>query len=1795
MNYFPKTSPTNDKTQSTKGCKTKLPVPLLVDRRDCKTPLQRRLTVQHIAFKKKGKRIKLSQQLNHMRNESESPIEINSDDSKEGSSLSNDFVDDSTSVLLDKKDVEVLAESIQDFKSHSSTMTTQKNRKKANPKEGTTKSDQKKLRKRKHTDVIDLTENLPLAKGVNLKKGGKDVKQIIPSLTNEIDSTTNDANARANVTETARLTESTITVSYEEFLKSHKENKVEQIPDSTMSICVPSETAEDIVKSDDISDTENCEISQQVRFKTVTVLAQVHPIPPKKTGKIPPIFLRQKPCEMESSLSDPENEQTVQKRKSNVVIQEEELELAVLEAGNSEAVKPKCTLEERQQFMKAFRQPASEAPKTVVKKSSDKQKDLNEKILNEEGKDSSKKIMENTNIQIVSNNGNSQPHADKGRFSKEKNKKQKKKGKKTLGMGTLPSENREGNTQKKETTCSLKDRQNQHRLSMSLRQKKTEVFKCSTLFNTKSIICEDKANDGPVKISSSLYKNNKSSRKTSTPVKDDKVLHSKAGLEDSLGNVFTPRSTRRSVRSNSTPITVTIRDTDSEGEQDNSSVKTLTPKAANFLEKHSLYTAELITVPSDSESPIRMKFTRISTPKKSKKKSKKRSAKSEVNDGDFASQTRKASNASKNISKAKQLIEKAKALHISRSKMTEETVIPLRRSSRHQALPEKKCPETEDSIIVIDSSPTSLKQPEKNQKKLQCLNDVLGKKMNKSPKNVPGKVKVAPLFLAKNAQKTADPNLGFDESSQDTSGKSQDYDIEFKAKRDFLMSGLPDLLKRQITKKAAALDAYNAVSTSFQTVVHVQQKNDGCHLWHLKPPSCPLLTKFKELNTKLIDFSKRVIALGEFSTLNSNLKSTTPANVFMRTRKDFTEEIRNILLEEIGWSNPEFALRKYFPLLLKKRVEYQVLSECHGNQGSPQLQPDVNQKETKRKRVETENHKSKRKKTNGYSENSKKINGKPEEHDERNSSSEIKLDSSKDSGIEDMLWTEKYQPQNASELIGNELAIKKLHSWLKDWKRRAELEERQNLKGRRDEKQEDLSDSIDFKGSSDDEEGRLCNTVLITGPTGVGKTAAVYACAQELGFKIFEVNASSQRSGRQILSQLKEATQSHQVDKQGVNSQKPCFFNSYSIGKSPKKLNSPKKLVISPRKFPPSPKSSGLKRTLPPKTLANYFKVSSKPKNNEEIGTLLESNKGTKNSFEKKQITQTESTSITNSNVKEFGIEESNRKNATSLILFEEVDVIFDEDAGFLNAIKTFMATTKRPVILTTNDPTFSLMFDGCFEEINFNTPSLLNVASYLQMICLTENFRTDVKDLVTLLTANTCDIRKSILYLQFWIRSGGGFLEDRPLSLCRGNSRNVQLVCSGDVPDSKNNSKNANKNRINLPKCDIGCAETSFGLKNVFSPSEDLYSFLKHKITTKEEWHKLIQLLTEFQMQNVDFLYSNLEFILPIPVDILPETKNLCGSLVTVDASAATKSMKCLTRKPSGEQPLRKSQKKKHKKKMVTLDDSDLFDTELHFPPEVISLSPELSSSNSEERTDKDNEHNPETKNLNQCLDPNSESVSPLPKTPAEKKCSALVSHCLNSLTEFMDNMSFLDALVTDIREQKEFGKNDFSWTNGKVKSGLCDEFSLENSDGWTSQSSAELKAATEALSFTKCSSTISKALESSLNACKRLGRDPTSDLTFHVSQKRNDVYFSQSTANLDNALKRVAVIKSVFSSRSLLNLGNRQASITEYLPTLRNICRTEKLKEQGKSKRRFLHYFEGIHLDIPKETMNTLAADFP
>lgn len=62
--------------------------------------------------------------------------------------------------------------------------------------------------------------------------------------------------------------------------------------------------------------------------------------------------------------------------------------------------------------------------------------------------------------------------------------------------------------------------------------------------------------------------------------------------------------------------------------------------------------------------------------------------------------------------------------------------------------------------------------------------------------------------------------------SEGESENSHD-DEQFKAKREFLMSGLPESLKRQIAKKAAKLEAYSAANSCFQTVIHVQQRDEG--------------------------------------------------------------------------------------------------------------------------------------------------------------------------------------------------------------------------------------------------------------------------------------------------------------------------------------------------------------------------------------------------------------------------------------------------------------------------------------------------------------------------------------------------------------------------------------------------------------------------------------------------------------------------------------------------------------------------------------------------------------------------------------------------------------------------------------------------------------------------------------------------------------------------------------------------------------------------------------------------------
>lgn len=113
-------------------------------------------------------------------------------------------------------------------------------------------------------------------------------------------------------------------------------------------------------------------------------------------------------------------------------------------------------------------------------------------------------------------------------------------------------------------------------------------------------------------------------------------------------------------------------------------------------------------------------------------------------------------------------------------------------------------------------------------------------------------------------------------------------------------------------------------------------------------------------------------------------------------------------------------------------------------------------------------------------------------------------------------WTDKYKPSKSCPFVGNDATIAELRSWLLQWKNKPSNAERSNSR-------HSLSDS------EDSTEG-LSNCYLLVGPPGVGKTSSVYYLAEELGFKVLEVHASSERPGKKILAELHEATQSHHVE-----------------------------------------------------------------------------------------------------------------------------------------------------------------------------------------------------------------------------------------------------------------------------------------------------------------------------------------------------------------------------------------------------------------------------------------------------------------------------------------------------------------------------------------------------------------------------------------------------------------------------------------------------------------------------------------
>ena len=208
------------------------------------------------------------------------------------------------------------------------------------------------------------------------------------------------------------------------------------------------------------------------------------------------------------------------------------------------------------------------------------------------------------------------------------------------------------------------------------------------------------------------------------------------------------------------------------------------------------------------------------------------------------------------------------------------------------------------------------------------------------------------------------------------------------------------------------------------------------------------------------------------------------------------------------------------------------------------------------------------------------------------------------------------------------------------------------------------------------ENGRMVNAVVISGPHGCGKTAAIYAVAKEMGFQVFEVNPGTRRSGKDVLDQVGEMSKNHLVHQRKACAIDPIFFKQ--------------------------------------------SKSKNKAKQIEEV-------------LEKAQQTQ-------------------------SLILLEEVDLLFEEDKQFWATVIALMTQSKRPIVMTCNDESLLPLDDLSLHAIlRLSPPPEDLTVDYCLLLAANEGHLLERQDVKKLYNALKGDLRAIITELNFWCQMGIG------------------------------------------------------------------------------------------------------------------------------------------------------------------------------------------------------------------------------------------------------------------------------------------------------------------------------------------------------------------------------------------------------------------------------------------------------
>jgi DNA polymerase III delta prime subunit len=349
---------------------------------------------------------------------------------------------------------------------------------------------------------------------------------------------------------------------------------------------------------------------------------------------------------------------------------------------------------------------------------------------------------------------------------------------------------------------------------------------------------------------------------------------------------------------------------------------------------------------------------------------------------------------------------------------------------------------------------------------------------------------------------------------------------------------------------------------------------------------------------------------------------------------------------------------------------------------------------------------------------------------------------------EPQLWTHKYAPQSAEDVLQLGREPHMLRDWLRNLKITAvdtgkSSKENAKAKSKREKKakkrqkayklddfvvssDEEASDMDNLSGSDDELAGGvtttpqrtvirsgdiapalhgverktpMANSILLSGPAGSGKTASVYAVAKELDFEVFEINAGSRRSARDMLERVGDMTQNHLVHLLNESE------NSTDNDKDSAKQNK----------------------------LKSFFKGTSSKA----------SNPGSQSG---------------EPSPKPESAPKRPRAQKQSLILLEEADILFEEDRQFWTGVLTLISQSKRPIVITCNDESLIPTQDMSLHAIlRYRKPAPDFSVDYLLLVAANEGHMLKREAVTRLYQGSGMDLRKSLMDLTFWCQMGVG------------------------------------------------------------------------------------------------------------------------------------------------------------------------------------------------------------------------------------------------------------------------------------------------------------------------------------------------------------------------------------------------------------------------------------------------------